>query len=100
MDRCSRKRPHAFSFRWNHPEGTEPRERNSMLVEFTLTEEPGGTRLRVVESGMRELDWPEEERRRRSTITHAAGTATSAICATTSRGSSRPRLGEEVGSRR
>jgi uncharacterized protein YndB with AHSA1/START domain len=43
---------HRFSFRWNHPQGTEPDQSNSALVEFSLIEESGGTRLRVVESGI------------------------------------------------
>ena len=43
---------HRFSFRWNHPQGAEPDERNSALVEFSLIEEAGGTRLRVLESGI------------------------------------------------
>ena len=42
-----------FSFRWNHPAGAEPDQTNSALVEFNLTEEAGGTRLRVLESGIR-----------------------------------------------
>jgi uncharacterized protein YndB with AHSA1/START domain len=41
-----------FSFRWNYPEGAEPDEGNSALVEFTLTEETHGTRVRVIESGI------------------------------------------------
>lgn len=41
-----------FSFRWNHPEGAEPDENNSALVEFNLTAEADGTRLRVLESGI------------------------------------------------
>jgi uncharacterized protein YndB with AHSA1/START domain len=41
-----------FSFRWNHPHGAEPDESNSALVEFSLIEEAGGTRLRVLESGI------------------------------------------------
>lgn len=41
-----------FCFRWNHPEGARADERNSALVEFILAEEAGGTRLRVVESGI------------------------------------------------
>ena len=41
-----------FSFRWNHPQGVEPDESNSALVEFSLIEEAGGTRLRVLESGV------------------------------------------------
>jgi uncharacterized protein YndB with AHSA1/START domain len=41
-----------FSFRWNHPDGASPDESNSALVEFSLFEEAGGTRLKVVESGI------------------------------------------------
>jgi uncharacterized protein YndB with AHSA1/START domain len=41
-----------FSFRWNHPEGAEPDESNSALIEFSLIEEADGTRLRVLESGI------------------------------------------------
>ena len=41
-----------FSFRWNHPQASAPDEHNSALVEFRLTEEDQGTRLRVVESGI------------------------------------------------
>lgn len=41
-----------LSFRWNHPQGEDPDESNSALVEFSLTDESGGTRLRVLESGI------------------------------------------------
>ncbi len=41
-----------FSFRWAHPEGAEPDESNSALVEFRLSEEAEATRLRVTESGI------------------------------------------------
>jgi uncharacterized protein YndB with AHSA1/START domain len=41
-----------FSFRWGHPKDASPAEGNSALVEFSLTEEARGTRLRVVESGI------------------------------------------------
>jgi uncharacterized protein YndB with AHSA1/START domain len=41
-----------FSFRWNHPDGASPDESNSALVEFSLIEEAGGTRLKVIESGI------------------------------------------------
>ena len=34
-----------FCFRWNHPQGAAPDESNSALVEFSLSEESGGTRL-------------------------------------------------------
>jgi uncharacterized protein YndB with AHSA1/START domain len=54
-----------FSFRWNHPQAEEPREGNSLLVEFTLVPESGEqTRLRVVESGLELLPWPEAEKDR------------------------------------
>jgi uncharacterized protein YndB with AHSA1/START domain len=43
--------PHRFAFRWAYPEDTEPREGNSLLVEFTLTADGEATRLRMVESG-------------------------------------------------
>jgi uncharacterized protein YndB with AHSA1/START domain len=56
------ERPHLFSFRWMYPQGSEPLEGNSMLVEFTLSDEGGKTRLRVVESGLAAIDWAEEEK--------------------------------------
>ncbi|HEY0515932.1 MAG TPA: SRPBCC domain-containing protein [Solirubrobacteraceae bacterium] len=56
------ERPHAFSFRWGHPEGAEPQEHNSTLVEFTLMAEGERTRLRVVESGIDALELAEERR--------------------------------------
>jgi uncharacterized protein YndB with AHSA1/START domain len=53
--------PHRrFAFRWVHPDGAEPNERNLTLVEFTLQQEAGGTRLRIVESGFDKLDWSDE----------------------------------------
>jgi len=56
--------PHRFAFRWVHPEGSPAREDNSMLVEFTLAAEGGGTRLRVVESGFDKIDWSDAEKAR------------------------------------
>jgi uncharacterized protein YndB with AHSA1/START domain len=53
-----------FSFRWNHPQGTGPDENNSALVEFSLVEEAGGTRLRVLESGIGSVTQDEESRTR------------------------------------
>jgi uncharacterized protein YndB with AHSA1/START domain len=41
-----------FSFRWGHPQGQSPDAGNSALVEFSLTEEADGTRVRVLESGI------------------------------------------------
>lgn len=53
--------PRFFSYRWARPVGAQPRKGNSTLVEFTLTQEGSGTRLRMVESGFRDLDATEEE---------------------------------------
>jgi hypothetical protein len=43
-------------------EGVEAREGHSLLVEFTLTPEGDHTRLKVVESGLLAMDWPEEQK--------------------------------------
>jgi uncharacterized protein YndB with AHSA1/START domain len=56
--------PHFFSFRWARPVGAEPRKGNSTLVELSLSAEGESTRLRVVESGFRELEWSEKEKSR------------------------------------
>ncbi len=55
-------RPHFFSFRWARPLGAEPHTGNSTLVELSLSAEGESTRLRVVESGFRELERPDEEK--------------------------------------
>lgn len=46
-----------FSFRWTHPEDEEAREGNSLLVTFELIPDGSGTRLRMTESGFREMGW-------------------------------------------
>jgi uncharacterized protein YndB with AHSA1/START domain len=57
--------PTRFSFRWNHPEDEEPVAGNSLLVEFVLAPEGDEwTRLRVVESGLELLAWPDAEKQR------------------------------------
>jgi uncharacterized protein YndB with AHSA1/START domain len=56
--------PHRFSFRWTVDPGTELTEDNSTLVEFSLRAEGDSTRLKVVESGFRDLAVPEDEQRR------------------------------------
>jgi uncharacterized protein YndB with AHSA1/START domain len=61
--------PHFLSFRWlrtghERPAGADLREGNSTLVEFSLTAEGEGTRLRVVESGFHQLDGSDEENAR------------------------------------
>lgn len=49
--------PRLFSFRWCAPEGEAADEGNSLLVRFELTAVDGGTRIRLVETGFREMGW-------------------------------------------
>jgi uncharacterized protein YndB with AHSA1/START domain len=56
--------PTRFSFRWNHPAGEDPAAGNSLLVEFTLVGEGEHTRLRVAESGLSPLPWPDVDKQR------------------------------------
>jgi uncharacterized protein YndB with AHSA1/START domain len=59
--------PRRFAYRWTaHFAGqmAEPAEGNSTLVEFTLTPDGDGTRLRVVESGFDTLETSAEEAER------------------------------------
>jgi len=58
------EQPHRFAFRWLRREGGRPGEGTSTLVEFTLTPEGAGTRLRVVESGFQQLVWAEADKAR------------------------------------
>jgi uncharacterized protein YndB with AHSA1/START domain len=53
--------PRNFAYRWVRAVGEEQRQDNSTLVEFTLVAEGDHTRLRVVETGFRELDWSEDK---------------------------------------
>jgi uncharacterized protein YndB with AHSA1/START domain len=57
--------PHFVSFRWlraaQEQPGADLRKGNSTLVEFSLSAEGEGTRLRVVESGFRQLAGSEDE---------------------------------------
>ncbi|GAA3340573.1 SRPBCC domain-containing protein [Amorphoplanes nipponensis] len=48
--------PRLFSFRWCHPEGRldDPR---SLLITFELTPAGRGTRIRLTETGFREMGW-------------------------------------------
>jgi uncharacterized protein YndB with AHSA1/START domain len=60
------ERPRVFSYRWSQgAAGEEPDEGNATLVEFTLSPDGEGTRLRMAESGFAELAMPEEDRRAR-----------------------------------
>jgi uncharacterized protein YndB with AHSA1/START domain len=57
--------PRRFSFRWSHPGGEVPGPGNSVLVEFSLTAQGDDrTRLRVVETGLDGISWPEDEKAR------------------------------------
>ncbi|MEY9912194.1 uncharacterized protein YndB with AHSA1/START domain [Catenulispora sp. MAP12-49] len=52
------------SYRWASAyKGEDLREGNTTLIEFTLTPEDGGIRLRVVESGFAALDGGEDTQR-------------------------------------
>jgi len=54
---------HLFAFRWDYPEGEEPRPGNSQLVEFRLAPEGDGTRLTLTESGITALERTEDEKK-------------------------------------
>jgi uncharacterized protein YndB with AHSA1/START domain len=55
--------PAYLAYRWVSAfPGEELRDNNSTLVEFTLTPEGDGTRLRVVESGFTELPTTDDNR--------------------------------------
>jgi len=57
--------PRRFTFRWSHPDGEAPVPGNSVLVEFTLTEEGNDrTRLRVSETGLGAIRWADEDKAR------------------------------------
>ena len=57
--------PRRFAYRWtahHAAPGDEPAEGNSTLVEFTLSPEGDGTRLRVLETGFASLAATDEQR--------------------------------------
>jgi uncharacterized protein YndB with AHSA1/START domain len=55
--------PHRFAFRWNRTQDDDPTPHNSVLVEFTLTSQgPERTQLRVIETGVESLGWPDDEK--------------------------------------
>ncbi len=56
--------PRRFAFRWVRQPGLVVRDDNSLLVEFILQPDEGGTRLKVVESAFDAIDWSDEERAR------------------------------------
>ena len=57
------ERPYRFSFRWCYPPGDHASADNSTLVTFTLTADGDArTRLRVAETGLDRLDWPDADK--------------------------------------
>jgi uncharacterized protein YndB with AHSA1/START domain len=55
--------PRRFAFRWAHPDGATPGPGTSVLVEFTLAVEASArTRLTVVETGLSDMAWPEDDK--------------------------------------
>jgi len=59
------ERPHRFSFRWSYPPGDQATDDNSTLVTFTLAADGDArTRLRVVETGLDQLDWPDDDKQK------------------------------------
>ena len=57
------EQPHVFAFRWVAADSTELADGNLLLVEFTLTPEGDGTRLKVVETGFAQLAGSDDDRR-------------------------------------
>lgn len=57
--------PRSFSYRWASAFDTPPGAGSSTLVEFTLTPDGAGTRLRVVETGFTTLAIPAAEQQKR-----------------------------------
>lgn len=49
--------PRVFAFRWCYPDATVDELADSLLVTFELTPSANGTRLRLTETGFRELGW-------------------------------------------
>ena len=54
--------PRRFAFRWVRRPGLVLGSDNTLLVEFILEPESGGTRLRVIESGFDVIDWSDDEK--------------------------------------
>ena len=49
--------PRLFSFRWAYPDGRVDASADSLLVTFELTPSGTGTRIRLTETGFREMGW-------------------------------------------
>jgi uncharacterized protein YndB with AHSA1/START domain len=60
--------PGVFSYRWAREAGTYPGQGTGTLVEFTLTEVPVGTLLRVVETGFASMNPSQAEQARAAAV--------------------------------
>ena len=49
--------PRTFSFRWTHPADEVAAAGNSLLVTFDVAPSGSGTRLKMTETGFREMGW-------------------------------------------
>lgn len=49
--------PRLFAFRWCYPDGTVDDAAKTMLVTFELTPSGGGTKIKLTETGFREMGW-------------------------------------------
>jgi uncharacterized protein YndB with AHSA1/START domain len=49
--------PRTFSFRWTHPADEVAAVGNSLLVTFDVTPSGSGSRLKMTETGFREMGW-------------------------------------------
>ncbi|GGK49719.1 activator of HSP90 ATPase [Planomonospora parontospora subsp. parontospora] len=49
--------PRRFSFRWCYPDGEADASAVSLLITFELAPSGAGTRLRLTETGFREMGW-------------------------------------------
>lgn len=76
--------PRLFSFRWCYPDGKVDNSVSSMLVTFELTPTDTGTRIRLTETGFREMGW-EAAKLEEAYLDHSVGWDTFV-----------PRLGEYV----
>jgi hypothetical protein len=46
-----------FSFRWCYPDGKVDDSARSLLITFEVTQSGTGTRIRLTETGFREMGW-------------------------------------------
>jgi uncharacterized protein YndB with AHSA1/START domain len=67
--------PRLFSFRWCYADGKVDDSANSLLVTFELTPSGSGTKIRLTETGFREMGW-EIAKLEEQYLDHSAGWGT------------------------